>query len=436
MTPDSENEGQKQPEQPQGDPPPSGPPPGDPEYKVYRSRRGPSSWFRTPDLSKLRERTRRSGGDKPEGAPVPLPGEEKPEKPLAKRILKWVAIAAGVWLLLSFAAFAVSAQLQKWKLDDSANEVLDPSAFLLGSPQTILVIGTDARTPGEAEPGAETRKKCLDQQATGEPPSIDCPGFRADTLMLVRAGGGKFRKLSIPRDVLAEVPDQGTVKINSAYAYGGAAGQIEVVERFLGIDINNVVIVDFEGFEDFIDAIGGVTVDLPNKLCADIAGGAGGGQGGISLRLPAGETTLDGEDALTYSRIRKPDPCPGEPEGEPRADGKTLEAESEYFLGYDDLDRAAAQQRVLNGIKDRLTSPLRLPYNFLKGPIIGWTAPQAFVSNMGALSMPQLVLSSVVAGSGDTDVLCSGDNAGCVPDASGISVPQSEKQRAVNALLD
>ena len=423
MTPESENQGQDGPEQPQGDPPPSGQPQGDPEYKVYRSRRGPSSWFRTPDLSKLRDRARRRGGDKPEGAPVPGIEPEKPERPLAKRILKWVAIVAGVWLLLSFAAFAVSAQLQKWKLADSASEALDPSAFLLGSPQTILVIGTDARTPDEAEPGAETREKCLDQQATGKPPSSDCAGFRADTLMLVRAGGGKFRKLSIPRDVLAEVPPEGTVKINSAYAYGGAALQIKVVEQFLGIDINNVVIVDFEGFENFIDAIGGVTVDLPNKLCADIAGGAGGGQGGITLRLPKGENTLDGQEALAYSRIRKPSDCPGP-------------GTSEFSLGYDDLDRAAAQQRVLNGIKDRLTSITRLPYNFIKGPIIGWTAPQAFVSNLGALSMPQLVLSSVVAGSGDTDVLCGGDNAGCAPEASGIAVPESEKQRAVDALED
>ena len=422
MTPDSENQGQNGPEQPQGDPPPSGPPQGDPEYKVYRSRRGPSSWFRAPDLSKLRERARRGSGDKPDRGPVPLPGE-KPERPLAQRILKWVAILAGVWLLLSFAAFAVSSQLQKWKLADSASEALDPSAFLLGSPQTILVIGTDARTPDEAEPGAETREKCLEQQSKGQPPSSDCQGFRADTLMLIRAGGGQFRKLSIPRDVVAEVPPEGTVKINSAYAYGGAGLQIKVVERFLGIDINNVVIVDFQGFEDFIDAIGGVEVDLPNKLCADIAGGAGGGQGGITLRLPKGENTLTGQQALAYSRIRKPSDCPGP-------------GTSEFSLGYDDLDRAAAQQRVLNGIKGRLTSPLRLPYNFLKGPIIGWTAPQAFVSNMGALSMPQLVLSSVVAGSGDTDVLCGGDNSGCTPDAAGIEVPPSERQRAVNALLD
>ena len=127
------------------------------------------------------------------------------------------------------------------------------------------------------------------------------------------------------------------------------------MEQFLGIEIDHVAIVDFTGFEDLIDAVGGVKVDVPHKLCADIAGGAGGGQGGFSLRLGKGEHTLDGEKALTYSRIREASECPGP--------GK-----SAYSLGYTDYDREKAQQAVISGIKDRLTDPLRLPYNFVKGP--------------------------------------------------------------------
>ena len=63
---------------------------------------------------------------------------------------------------------------------------------------------------------------------------------------------------------------------------------------------------------------------------------------------------------------------------------------------------------MINGIKDRLTDPLRLPYNFIKGPIIGWDAPKAFVSDMGFFTMPQLVLAAAIGGSGPTDVLCTG----------------------------
>ena len=95
---------------------------------------------------------------------------------------------------------------------------------------------------------------------------------------------------------------------------------------FLGIEIDHVAIVDFTGFEDLIDAVGGVEVDVPQKLCADISGGAGGGQGGVTLRLGKGENTLDGEKALAYSRIRKPSECPGP-------------GTSAYSLGYDDFDR-------------------------------------------------------------------------------------------------
>ena len=61
---------------------------------------------------------------------------------------------------------------------------------------------------------------------------------------------------------------------------------------------------------------------------------------------------------------------------------------------------------MINGIKDRLTDPLRLPYNFIKGPIIGWDAPKAFVSDMGFLTMPQLILAAAIGGSAPTDVLC------------------------------
>ena len=398
-------------------------PSGEPEYKVYRSRRGLLSRFRSPDLASLRERARKIGrGDGGPSEPAPAPGER--EGWTGRRVLKWVGIVAGIWILISIAAFAISAQLQSMKLADSAEEVVGGNPLLLVDPQNILVIGTDARTADTKEPGAETRQRCLDQQAEGEPPGGGCPGFRADTLMVVRGGGGKFRKLSIPRDSFTEVEGIGASKINAAYSVGGAALQVRTVEQFLGIDIEHVVIIDFEGFEDFIDAVGGVEVDLPRKLCADISGGAGGGQGGITLRLPKGETTLNGEKALAYARIRKPSECPGA-------------GRSEFSFGYDDLDRAAAQQRVLNGIKSRLTSPLRLPYNFLKGPIIGWTAPKAFVSDMGLLTMPQLVLSTVVASSGDTDVLCQGANSGCGPGPFGsIEVPDSERRRAVKELTD
>ena len=400
-------------------------PSGPPDYKVYRARRGLFSRFRKPDLSGLREREWRA--PKLPGRPD-RPGRERGQRqprPGLRRALKWVGIAALGWIALSFLAFAVSAQLQAFKLSGEAKSALHGNPFLLPSAQTILVLGTDARPPDTKEPGAPHSKKCFEQQSHGDAPHDGCEAgeYRADTLMLIRAGGGAFRKLSIPRDSYAEIPGQSPQKINAAFAFGGAKAQIEAVEDFLGIEVDHVAIVDFTGFEDLIDAVGGVKVDVPHKLCADIAGGAGGGQGGFTLRLGKGENTLDGEKALIYSRIREPSECPGP--------GK-----SAYTLGYDDLDREKAQQAVIAGIKDRLTDPLRVPYNFIHGPIIGWDAPKAFVSDMGFFTMPQLILSAAIGGEGKADVLCAGANSGCEPGPDGsIEVPDSERRRAVKKLL-
>jgi LCP family protein required for cell wall assembly len=400
-------------------------PSGQPDYKVYRSRKGLLSRFRSPDLSGLRERGKRE--------PKPPGHDEEPERRRlprvprsGRRILKWVGLAALGWVLLSFLAFAVSAQLQAFKLSGEAKEKLHGNPFLLSQAQTILVIGTDARPPDTEEPGAAPSEECFEQQAHGDAPHGECSvgQFRADTLMLIRAGGGAFRKLSIPRDSYAEIPGQAPQKINAAYAFGGAAAQIEAIEDFLDTEIDHVAIVDFTGFEDLIDAVGGVEVDVPVKLCTDISGGAGGGQGGVTLRLGKGENTLNGEKALAYARARKPSECPGP-------------GPSAFSLGYSDIDREEAQQAVINGIKDRLTDPLRLPYNFVKGPLIGWNAPRAFVSDMGFFTMPQLVLAAAIGGSSPPDVLCAGENGGCSagPESS-IEVPESVRRQAVDRLLN
>ena len=85
---------------------------------------------------------------------------------------------------------------------------------------------------------------------------------------------------------------------------------------------------------------------------------------------------------------------------------------------------------MINGIKGRLTDPLRLPYNFIKGPIIGWDAPKAFVSDMGFLTMPQLVLAAVIGGK--RPPTCSAAvPSGLRPGPGGsIEIPESVRRRA------
>ncbi len=375
-----------------------GDPEDTPDYTVYRSRRGPFGAL--PRLTGLRDRFRR--GDRP-------PSVEPPRERRRigwRRWGRWALIAAGAWFALSVVLFAVSAQIQKGKLAEGAKAELGGFPLLIAAPQTILLIGTDARPEG-TDDGTETRRRCVDQAATGQAPHDGCPGFRADSLMLIRAGGGAFRKLSIPRDTYSEIPGQGAQKINAAYALGGAGLQIETVEDFLGLDVNHVVILDFEGFAEFIDALGGVTVDLDQRVKSKISGGTS--NGGITLKLRKGESTLDGQQALALARTRQNRWDPGE----------------------GDLDRAARQQQILSGVKGRLTSIARIPINFIRGPWIAWSAPKAMVSDMGAFVMPQLPIAAAIGGDAEPEVL---EPTAAGPSGS-ISVPLSECERAVEELL-
>ena len=446
-------------------------PQGAPDYKVYRSKRGIFSRLKGGDVPRSEDadpgaaaggggvgagggrpsepgspdepgRTNygRGGGGKGPHLPdfkLPWKGRERRErgsrrKPPARRIAFWLGIAIVGWIFISLLSFAVSAQLQSFKLGGEVKDALHGNPFILPSAQNILVMGTDARpvTTKELNESGESdapKQKCYEQQEKGEAPHSPCEDgeFRADSLMVVRAGGGTFNKLSIPRDSFAEIPGETPQKINAAFAFGGAALQIKTVEKFLHIKIDHVAIINFTGLENLVDSVGGIQVNLPRKLCAEISGGSGHGQGGVTLHLKKGENTLDGEQALAYSRIREPSECPGK--------GK-----SAFTYGYSDLNRAEAQQAVINGIKDRLTSFSRIPYNFIKGPIIGWDAPKAFISDMGFFTMPQLVISAAIGGTGGTNVLCgttAKEAAKCgVGPGGSIEVPQSVRRAAVKRL--
>lgn len=344
--------------------------PEPPEYRVYRSRRR----FSPPDLESLREKLR-GKGDRERGPREPreprAPGPEREGRPW----LKWLGLAVLGWLLLSLVAFAISATIQKSKLADTG-DALSSNPLMAVVPQNILVLGTDVRDSEFASAEAES-EECVEAAATGED-TLDCAdGARADSIMVLRAGGGAFEKLSIPRDVLAAIPDFGNDKINAAYRFGGARLMIETVEQLLGIDINHVAIVDFAGFRDLIDSLGGIDVKLDRPVCNEISGGT------FKIRLRKGENHLNGEKALALARTRS-STC-----GPP----------------VNDLDRTRFQQLIIQGMKDRLTSITRIPINFIKGPLIGWNAPKAFVSDMGALAMPQFVFAAAIGGSSDTEVL-------------------------------
>jgi LCP family protein required for cell wall assembly len=332
------------------------PTPGPPEYKVYRSRRKPLA--RGGDLDALRRRlSRHRGGDEPRP-----PRDRRAITP--GRVLKWVALAIAGWVLLSLALFLISAQTQDGVSAATERALSSEGSLFTGS--NILVLGSDVRT-GDS----------IDESQSG-------PG-RSDTIMLVHAAFGSVRKLSIPRDVEVDVPGHGINKINAAYAFGGPALTIETVESFLGngLKVNHLVEVDFKNFPDFIDSLGGVTVNNKSRICSPPFDNFWKG-----LRFRKGEIDLNGERALGYARVRKNSCAPAE----------------------DDRDRAARQQQVLSAIGSQVKSPS----TFFRLPWVSWNAPRTLRSDMHGFQLMMLFADMATGTSDQTDVLeatcCRGSN--------------------------
>ena len=166
----------------------------------------------------------------------------------------------------------------------------------LREPFTILLIGVDKR-PTELE------------------------GVRSDTLIAVHVNPERHwaSMLSIPRDSVVQVPNLGWSKINAAYGFGfnnaealygsgttpdaaGAAVVAETVEQFLGTSVDYTAQIDFQGFEQLVDTLGGLILDVPAPL---LDGEYPTDDYGYQrIYIPAGLQTLDGHMALIYARTR------------------------------------------------------------------------------------------------------------------------------------
>lgn len=122
---------------------------------------------------------------------------------------------------------------------------------------------------------------------------------RSDTLMVAffNIDTGTVNLLSIPRDSYVQIPGYGQTKINHAFAYGGISLTKATVEYLLGITIDDYVIIDFNGFRDVVDAIGGVEIDVDMDMY----------NYGENIDIKQGLQTLNGTQALGYVRYRGSD---------------------------------------------------------------------------------------------------------------------------------
>jgi len=123
---------------------------------------------------------------------------------------------------------------------------------------------------------------------------------RSDTLFVVMVDpkNNGVSLLSIPRDTMVRIPGRSWDKVNHAFSYGGHKLTQQTVEEFLGIQINNYVVVDFKGFKRLVDAIGGIDIMVEKDMYYEDP------YDNLKIDLERGQQHLDGEKAIQYVRYR------------------------------------------------------------------------------------------------------------------------------------
>jgi LCP family protein required for cell wall assembly len=130
------------------------------------------------------------------------------------------------------------------------------------------------------------------------------------TLLHTDPGRHRLIYLSIPRDLQTNIPGVGEQKINAAMQFGGPKLAVRTIDALLGkaLPVNHVVIVDFNQFEKLIDAVGGITVDVPENIVSDRFDCPYKTQQRClqwkGWRFHKGPTHMTGHQALIFSRVR------------------------------------------------------------------------------------------------------------------------------------
>ena len=179
--------------------------------------------------------------------------------------------------------------------EDEGQPQIDP-----GKRTTILVMGVDARA-GEAN-------------------------SRTDTMILVTIDPQlkKVAVVSIPRDTKISLNGY-TEKINAAHVMGGAQGAVQAVRTLMGVPVDYYIEADFTGFEKMVDTLGGVTINVPQRMYKPSEG----------INLQPGVQRLSGKQALGFVRYR------------------------DYQFG--DIDRTAKQQVFLAALAQEALQPGTIP---------------------------------------------------------------------------
>lgn len=206
-----------------------------------------------------------------------------------KKKKKWIWFLSPIAILLII--FAVYGVQLSSKIADITNQAFKPlergessskrtEAVYPGKDNfSVLFIGVDEREKGR--------------------------GSRSDVLILATFNkeDNTIKMMHIPRDSRVNIPGKKVDKIGHAHAYGGVDLTVATVEELLDVPVDYYVKLNFDAFVEIIDALGGVTVDVPFTFTEQDSHDKKG-----AITLHEGTQTLNGEEALAFVRMRKQDP--------------------------------------------------------------------------------------------------------------------------------
>ncbi len=191
--------------------------------------------------------------------------------------------------------------------------------------------GLSQPTPAEAFPGQPTLNLMVvgrDEDYNDQDQALH-NSARSDMLMVAHLEFARHAVslLSIPRDSRVPIPGHGITKINAAYKYGGPVLSEQTIQQNFGIPSDHYVALDFAGFQQAIDQLGGVDLTVDKQMDYDD------NWGHLHIHLKPGFQHLNGQQAMGFVRFRHSD---------------------------SDLYRIARQQALLNALKAKLRAPQTL----------------------------------------------------------------------------
>ncbi|MDK8221608.1 LCP family protein [Enterococcus faecalis] len=240
---------------------------------------------------------------------------------------KIFAIIFGIILVLFLAVVGMGAKLY-WDVSKSMDKTYETverskkSQVNLNNkePFSVLLLGIDTGDDGRVEQG------------------------RSDTTIVatVNPRDKQTTLVSLARDTYVDIPGQGKQdKLNHAYAFGGASLAMDTVENYLNIPINHYVSINMAGLKELVNAVGGIEVN--NNLTFS--------QNGYDFTI--GKISLDGEQALSYSRMRYEDP--NGDYGRQERQRKVIEGIVQKVLS---LNSVSNYQEILTAVSDNMKPDL------------------------------------------------------------------------------